>query len=233
MYINKHDWVEAIVFWDQELSISNEIDVYYLIHEFSDKRGKNISKHLNFKTHLHSDNPEEKFSSSTRRKWRKLFGYSYSLSTDLSEDELNNLTVEYNKFATQNNLTKMNVNLYREINKEKKLYVSKAFQNDDIKYIHTFYVSNGISRLFHTFPVNNSNRDLNIGLHRFDLLEFKKIGVLTYDWGGAGLLNEKDEKKLAIREYKRRFGGEEFTYYKARIPGNNNGIKIIKDKYKF
>lgn len=235
MYINKHKWTEAILFWDQELIIDQNIDVYYLLHEFDKHRGENISEHVNFRSKLDTDTPEERFSSSTRRKWKNLSpDYEYVLFNNLSEEELQDVIKDYNAFANEMHLTQMDGNIYSQMNKEGKLFVSIAALNGAPQYIHTFYVSQGISRLFHTFPtVECTNRDVNVGLHRFDLVEFRKFNVNTYDWGGAGFANETDEKKLAIREYKRRFGGEEFIYYKARVAGNEKGKEIIKEHYKY
>ena len=233
MFINNHDWKEAILFWDQPLIKNDEIDVYYRLHEFQRPTEGKVSEHINFRTHLNADTPESKFSSSTRRKIKKINpDISYKIEK-FDKEKVELFLKEFNDFATRKNLTKLNKDYVISLATSDKTYISFATLNDEIQFIHLFYISDKISRLIYSVQSDKcTDFNSNIGLHLYELNNFKDLGVETYDWGGAGKANETDEKKLSIREFKRRFGGEEFTYYKTRIAFTDKGKEIVEKYYK-
>jgi len=82
---------------------------------------------------------------------------------------------------------------------------------------HTYIEDKSQVRLLHSASLFRTNEDVpkstlgmaNRLLHKDEMLAFKQIGKLVYDWGGAGTT----EDVIGITEFKKSFGGEEKIYY--------------------
>lgn len=93
---------------------------------------------------------------------------------------------------------------------------------------HTYVVGDDIVRLYQSashFRVEEQIAQSVVGmanryLHKEDLLWFKGLGKISYDWGGAG----EREEVASITRFKEAFGGEEAYFY--------NGEEVIGWKAK-
>lgn len=85
---------------------------------------------------------------------------------------------------------------------------------------HVYIVGNGIARLLHSISVfrevetnddKNAIGRLNRFLHYDDMINLKKSGYQTYDWGGYS----EEEQLKSISEFKAAFGGDIIDVYTA------------------
>ncbi len=94
---------------------------------------------------------------------------------------------------------------------------------------HSYSRAPGWVRLLHSVSVSDSGPEerkwvgwANRYLHWMDLLEFRKLGIGRYDFGGwyAGT---DDEKLLRINAFKEQFGGAKTKRYHSMLPGSAKG----------
>jgi hypothetical protein len=94
---------------------------------------------------------------------------------------------------------------------------SVAYQGGNIVVVHVYLLNNELVRLLYSASespsIENKNdrkiiSTLNKKLHWFDILEFKKLGKKTYDWGGIS-----NGELAGIDTFKKSFGGKETTVF--------------------
>ena len=104
---------------------------------------------------------------------------------------------------------------YRDINA---LSIGCALVNGERAVYHTHVKDENIARLLHSASLYRLQKEeegntknligmANRLLHYEEMKSFKKLGLETYDWGGAG----RGEDVIHITEFKESFGGEEVT----------------------
>lgn len=118
---------------------------------------------------------------------------------------------------------------YAPVDKEHLFKEMARYRNNDALSIHVAYIENNpvvyhthiladeYARLYHSASLYRVIEGINhnvVGmanryLHKVDMLKFKEMGFLKYDWGGAGT----DEEVAKITEFKESFGGTRVTYY--------------------
>ena len=101
------------------------------------------------------------------------------------------------------------------------LAIGVAFVNDKPQVYHAYVMDKECARLLHSASQFRTEEDIpqtvvgfaNRYLHKESMLYFKKLGLTTYDWGGAGL----EEEVARITEFKESFGGTPRIYYNAEV----------------
>ncbi len=101
------------------------------------------------------------------------------------------------------------------------LAIGVAFVNDKPQVYHAYVMDKECARLLHSASQFRTQEDIpqtvvgfaNRYLHKESMLYFKKLGLTTYDWGGAGL----EEEVARITEFKESFGGTPRIYYNAEV----------------
>lgn len=110
--------------------------------------------------------------------------------------------------------------LHREIKDyaaQNAFVISAALIEDKPCVYHTYVVDNETARLYNSASLyrtedaasHNLIGMANRYLHREDMFHFKKEGLKTYDWGGAGT----GEEVASITEFKKSFGGSPAVFY--------------------
>lgn len=137
-------------------------------------------------------------------------------------------------FAAKGMKDKFNKKLFYAYARNNALITSVAYRNDDEPVVfHSYIVDDKNARFW--YSCSNFREDkgfaeeigrLNKFLHWKDLLEMKKSGVESYDWGGIGLL----EETKGIAEFKRKFGGAELVYRNC-IYAKNRILHLILKYY--
>lgn len=95
--------------------------------------------------------------------------------------------------------------------------ITKAGIAGQVCVYHTYILCGDTVRLYHSASLYRTDDSIpkkivgmsNRYLHKEDMLYFKKMGIKTYDWGGAG----KGEEVKNITEFKESFGGTPAQYY--------------------
>jgi hypothetical protein len=103
--------------------------------------------------------------------------------------------------------------------------------DDEILSWHTYIVSNGVARLYGTMsemdPSKGSQWNNLVGrahrLHHWrDMLDFKRRGLRTYDFGGIYTGND-DPEQQNIAYFKASFGGTTYDTFDAALPVSARG----------
>lgn len=106
---------------------------------------------------------------------------------------------------------------------------------------HVYYVDGNNARLLYSVndytKIERSNLkkklfgELNRVLHWFDILKFKRLGYVNYDFGGIS--NSDNTKTDGIRKFKLAFGGEVYSFvdYVEYISTKGKLFGFIANKY--
>ena len=126
----------------------------------------------------------------------------------------------YDAFARQRGLERVYARGLRAACEAGQLVLSRASRGEDDLVWHAYIVCESRVSLLHSAShfrgrspaerrlVSRANR----WLHWRDILDFKRMGVREYDWGGL-FEHEKDPVRAGINNFKREFGGRcERTY---------------------
>lgn len=97
--------------------------------------------------------------------------------------------------------------------------ITIARKDDKILVYHTYIVGDDFVRLYQSASQFRTDENVtgsvigfaNRYLHYEDMKFFKKLGKVTYDWGGAGL----NEDVASITKFKESFGGNEKIQYNS------------------
>ena len=128
------------------------------------------------------------------------FFVEFWASKGVEYKEAENLKQELSEYATQNAIA----------------ITSAAIGGKKIIY-HTYVVEEAGVRLYHSASLYRQDDAIpqsivgmtNRYLHKEDMLYFKDLGKVFYDWGGAG----RTEEVINITKFKESFGGTPTTYY--------------------
>lgn len=140
---------------------------------------------------------------------------------DITDEQIKEFVVFYAEFYASKG--------YDAVNKEKlteelkryrgagALSIHVAYLNETPVVYHTHVITDKYARLFHSASLYRVIEGVNpnvVGmanryLHKVDMLQYKGMGITTYDWGGAG----KGEEVANITEFKESFGGTKAVFY--------------------
>lgn len=109
------------------------------------------------------------------------------------------------------------ISLYKSFMENDNLYLTYACIGNNKIVFHLYLVNNSISYLLRSCSAHKNsgeNRNLigkaNRGLHIYDMLYFKSLNVVSYDWGGLFSI----DKSNSIDSFKTSFPGKTITYTK-------------------
>ena len=137
---------------------------------------------------------------------------------------------------------KFNTALVHQYIKEDAICFTVAYFNDEPLVFHSYIIDENNVRFFYSaspFRIKKEYADeigsMNKALHWFDLRQFKKMKIMTYDWGGIA----NPEEPNGIDKFKMGFGGEATSYYNVIIGVSLLGkitlslIKVKEKLYKY
>ncbi|SHF28273.1 hypothetical protein SAMN05444392_11345 [Seinonella peptonophila] len=147
----------------------------------------------------------------------------FEISTQPTEEEIDDFSVLYNRFAKKKGIAPCNINKLRALRKKNLLMISYVKdQNNQILCSHVsstnddraYLIYSCSIRLFVDPSQKNKIGRANKYLHWMEMLYFKQSGCSIYDFSGLSL--EVDNVELQkIDQFKRRFGGTEVMEYKC------------------
>lgn len=159
-----------------------------------------------------------------RRAEREGITTSIKLNGEITPEDIESFCRFFVEFWKRKNMEAESYDkYYGEIDtyvKNKAFAISRAFDREGtFLAVHTYIVGDDFVRFYQSASALGDNKELNalIGnanryLHYKDMEYFREKGILTYDWGGAGL----SEDVKAITGFKEGFGGKEHYYYDSR-----------------
>ena len=113
------------------------------------------------------------------------------------------------------------------------LIVSIGFYKDEPYVFHSYIYNSTNARLLHSTSSFRNDKEvaaligrMNKAMHWNDLIKFKEMGVIYYDWGG---ISAKDAPN-GIDQFKVSFGGDIKKYYNKIIGVSLKGKAIVAIK---
>lgn len=151
-----------------------------------------------------------------------------------SPDLLNEFEKVYNKMYEDKQMSvlynRKQVEGYMDIDA---MYFTVGYYENKPCVFHS-YVYDEVSRnarLYYSCSTFRSQKDManmiariNMLLHWHDLCEFKKRGIITYDWGGISC----PENPNGIDRFKLEFGGKIVSYWNVMTASNFIGNMVLK-----
>jgi hypothetical protein len=142
--------------------------------------------------------------------------YRYELITEPNKQTLKKFILQYNAFAASKNIAKVEELRLNELYEHGLVMISVVYNeaSEEICW-HVYRVNKERVFLIYTFTTSYTSTDStnrnNLGMvnrncHYNDLLEFKKLGIKYYDFGGW-YKGDGDREKLNINKFKEEFGG--------------------------
>jgi len=145
--------------------------------------------------------------------------FEYKVLTDISDEELERFIELFNAFAKHKNIRLAETERLKAFNKAKIFALSYIKQNNELICINfyrltkqratnisSFHFKHTLEKSFSASHFGRAHR----ALHWLDILEFKKLGVDTYDF--CGWYNGSEDKELLnINKFK-----EQFTQHKVK-----------------
>lgn len=140
---------------------------------------------------------------------------------DITDEKIQEFVIFYSEFYASKGYESVN---QEKLTEELKRYrdagalsIHVAYLNDIPVVYHTHVITDKYARLFHSASLYRVIEGVNpnvVGmanryLHKVDMLQYKDMGIDTYDWGGAG----KGEEVANITEFKESFGGTPAVFY--------------------
>ncbi len=148
--------------------------------------------------------------------------YNYKLFAEPDGELIDKFTRAYNAFADWKKIAPVENLRLGSLHKFGLIMISVVYENEvDVVCWHVYRVNKERVFLIYTFTNSFSHVDTtvrnNLGMvnrncHYNDMLEFKKLGVASYDFGGW-YNGEKDAEKLNINKFKEEFGGKVVENY--------------------
>ena len=217
------------VWFDEELPRDAGIDiVVYRQRQEPPANGKSIPI-LSLVTDLSpaADAISEQFGKDCRYKIRRADARD-GLRTELifdPESRLDEFCAFFDQFAQQKSFAPSDRTWLAAACRARQLALSAAFRGDEPLVWHAHLLSGETVWLQYTASWYRSGdkeyRALvgraNRWLHWKDMLEFKRMGIRRYDWGGF-FADESDPGNAGINAFKRDFGGEQVRCYECTVP---------------
>ncbi|MGF1988224.1 MAG: hypothetical protein RMY62_010210 [Nostoc sp. ZfuVER08] len=140
----------------------------------------------------------------------------YEYWKKIDSDILNEFSDFYDSFADQKGLTKINRIQLQNRADAGVIDISRVKLKDGESLVwHVYYRTQNRVRLLHSASLKNNNNTTYQSIlgranryhHWQDIVRFKNLGIVTYDFGGWYTGNT-DREKLGINQFKEKFGGE-------------------------
>jgi lipid II:glycine glycyltransferase (peptidoglycan interpeptide bridge formation enzyme) len=217
----------------------NYIQSFYKNTKFGFKRSVKFTKLIDLTSQQFTDSFDKKTLYEIRR--ATLEGIRCKSSVNIKE-----YISFYNEFINKKNLTSFLSE--QELKRYSNAFILRVayLDGDEILVFHSYLIDMTIKRVrllnsvsnIHDNTLNPSRKSLigraNRLLHFEDMLYFKELGFITYDFGGYAY-NTKDKSLMGINHFKDSFGGilvEESNYESYLIFAfkaiSNNLLKIVK-----
>ena len=212
------------VWFDEELSGSNDVDVIFYRQRSRPLDGVQFENFSTIIIDLTKDEDElwSKVHKNDRYKIRRAAEkdqVSYHLFDPASIDVamIDEFADFYDQFADWKGLTRLRRNRLKGYAASNSLYFSKLQTNDgELLGWHSYVQVESRVRVLQAASIRGASSEGNyksmLGranrLHYWkDIVEFKKLGIETFDFGGwyAG---DSDQELLAINQFKEKFGGD-------------------------
>ena len=148
----------------------------------------------------------------------------YELSADTAA-ELGEFADFYDVFARQKSLWLADRHWLTRAAEAGQLALSRALRNGETLVWHAHLRAGRTAQLAHSASwyrdTDGDHRSLvaraNRWLHWQDMLAFKAVGALHYDWGGM-FADESTPECAGINRFKRSFGGAPLLAYECSVP---------------
>lgn len=133
------------------------------------------------------------------------------------DDIVEKFIASYNQmYSSKGMSTTFNKSQFDAYVKEKAVNLCVAYREDEPVVFHAYIIDEKNVRLWYSCSNFREDKEgaaeigrLNKFLHWEEMLEFGKMGIKNYDWGGV---NFDDPKVKGISDFKVQFGGEQISY---------------------
>lgn len=156
-------------------------------------------------------------------------------ASEITPDLLGQFKENYESmYASKGMKRSFNMDLVKAYIEKDMIYFSIAYYNEEPLVFHSYIVDSYHVRFFYSCSPFRSEPDIanligrmNRYLHWQDFMQFKKMGIVEYDWGGINSIDEPN----SIAQFKFAFGGHPVIRYNYIIGRGLIGKLLVKYKF--